>query len=88
MCLGMSDGQAKVLATELNKWLTSFTPWIRQYLPFLDFQVGTRESPKLFEELGNRVGVAFGVSYAYLWAWELVPASPPLKAATIRKDIQ
>lgn len=88
MCVGMTDGQAGLLASELTKWLTSFTPWIRQNLPFFDFQVGVREQPKLYEELGNRVGVAFGVSYAYLWAWELVPASPPLKAATIRKDIQ
>ena len=84
MSLGATAGQASMLATELSQWLTEFSPWITQRLPFHDFQVQQREAPRLYSELGDRVGVAFSVSYSYIWAWELVPAGPPLKGARLR----
>jgi len=87
MCIGQTKGQAEVLASELSQWFTEFTPWLISKLPFHDFQVVNRTVPQPFSELGDRVGVALTVSYAYLWAWELVPDGPPLKAATITKSV-
>lgn len=84
MCIGATEGQSSMLASELSQWLTEFSPWITQRLPFHDFQVQRRESPRLYDELGDRVGVAFGLSYSYIWTWELVPAGPPTKGARLR----
>lgn len=86
MCLGNTDGQAELLASELSEWLTMFSPWLTRNLPFYDFQVGPREQPRLYSELGDKVGVAFTVSYSYLWAWEMVPAGPPLKSVSLNVD--
>lgn len=86
MCIGNTDGQAELLASELSEWLTAFSSWLVKNLPFYDFQVGSREQPRLYSELGNKVGVAFTVSYSYLWAWEMVPAGPPLKAVSLHVD--
>jgi len=83
MCIGQTDGQAELMASELSEWLTMFSPWLVKNLPFYDFQVGPREQPRLYSELGDKVGVAFTVSYSYLWAWEMVPAGPPLKSVTL-----
>lgn len=83
MCIGHTDGQAELLATELSEWLTMFSPWLTRNLPFLDFQVAQREPPKIYSELGDKVGVALAISYSYIWAWEMVPVGPPLKAVTL-----
>lgn len=80
MCIGESPYQASLLATELHRWLTQFSPWIINNLPFHDFQVMQREQPRPISDMGNRIGVAFGVSYTYIWSWELVPDVPPLKS--------
>lgn len=86
MCIGQTDGEASLLASELAQWFTEFQPWITSALPFHDFQVVSRSGEQPFEQLGGRVGVALNLSYTYLWAWELVPDGPPLKAITITKN--
>lgn len=83
MCVGRTDGEAELLASELYEWLTAFSSWLVKNLPFYNFEPSDREQPKLYSDLGDKVGVAFTVSYSYLWAWEMVPAGPPLKAVTL-----
>ena len=80
MCIGESDYSAALLATEVGRWLSEFAPLIVKELPFHDFQVQQREAPKAFGALGGRIGVALVIQYTYIWAWELAPAGPPLKA--------
>ena len=80
MCIGETDGSTGILATEVSRWLAEFAPTIVRSLPFLDFEVVQREAPKAFNALGGRIGVALVLKYSYIWAWELAPAGPPLKA--------
>jgi hypothetical protein len=80
MCIGESDYSAALLATEVGRWLTEFAPVIVSKLPFHDFQIAQREAPRAFNALGGRIGVALVIQYTYIWAWELAPAGPPLKA--------
>jgi hypothetical protein len=80
MCIGETDYSAALLATEVGRWLTEFAPRLVSALPFHDFQVAQRETPQTFNALGGRIGVALVVQYTYIWAWELAPAGPPLKA--------
>lgn len=80
MCLGQNDFQASQLASEIERWLTEFTPVIIASLPFHDFQVADRQAPQSFSALGDRVGVALTVTYAYIWSWETYPYGAPLKS--------
>lgn len=80
MCVGESDLSSSMLATEVVRWFTEFGPKIVGSLPFMDFQVTQREAPKAFSAIGGRIGVALVFQYSYIWAWELAPAGPPLKA--------
>lgn len=80
MCLGQNDFQASQLASEIERWLTEFSPVIIESLPFHDFQVADRQAPQAFSALGDRVGVALTVTYSYIWTWETCPYGPPLKS--------
>jgi len=80
MCVGETDGSAAILASEVSRWFSQFAPVIIRSLPFLDFEVIQREPPRAFNAIGGRIGVALVVKYSYIWAWELAPAGPPLKA--------
>jgi hypothetical protein len=80
MCIGETDGSTGILASEVSRWFTEFAPMIVRSLPFLDFEVIQRDPPKAFNALGGRIGVALVLKYSYIWAWELAPAGPPLKA--------
>lgn len=80
MCIGETDGATGILASEVSRWFTEFAPMIIRSLPFLDFEVIQRDPPKAFNALGGRIGVALVLKYSYIWAWELAPAGPPLKA--------
>lgn len=80
MCIGETDGSSNILASEVARWFTEFAPMIVRSLPFLDFEVIQRDPPKAFNALGGRIGVALTLKYSYIWAWELAPAGPPLKA--------
>lgn len=82
-CIGQTDGEAELLASEFVEWMTSFAPRIIRDLPFHDFQVVQSGRPQAFEQLGGRVGVALSLQYSYLWAWELVPEAPALSAASL-----
>lgn len=86
MCIGTTDGVAELLASELSEWLTEFSHQMVRNLPFYDFQVGARSQPKLYSELGDKVGVSFTVHYTYIWQWEVAPVGPPTKANGISLD--
>jgi hypothetical protein len=78
MCIGDTDGSASLLASEVDSWLTQFSPILRQYLPFHDFQVANRAPPQSFTGIGSRIGVALEIQYVYIWSWGVSPAGPPM----------
>ncbi len=86
LCVGTTSLQASLLAKELTQYFTEFGPWLLNHLPFHDFQVVDRSAPRNFSELGDHVGVALTVRYAYIWAWELVPDGPLLKDVSLNKE--
>lgn len=84
MCLGENDFQASQLATELTRFFTEFAPQLVRRLPFHDLQVVSRDPPQAFTSLGARIGVAFTLTYSYIWTWELTPSGPPLKTLSLK----
>ena len=84
MCLGDNDYQASLLATELIRYFTEFAPVLTRRLPFHDLQVLGRAAPQAFTTLGSRIGVAFTITYSYIWTWELTPTGPPLKTLSLK----
>lgn len=83
-CFASSDYVTNQLATEVEKWVTTFSQLICKKLPFHDFQVTNRGELQKQDAFGERMGVALTLNYVYLWAWETQPAGPPLKSATIK----
>lgn len=83
MCVGQNDFQASLLASEVERWLTEFSFWVVANLPFHDFQIADRQAPQLYDELGNKVGVALTLTYSYIWTWQTSPYGPPLKSASV-----
>ena len=83
MCVGQNDFQASLLASEVERWLTEFSHWVVANLPFHDFQVGGRQAPQMFSDLGDKVGVALTLTYSYIWTWQTTPYGAPLKSASV-----
>lgn len=84
LCLGDNDYQASLLATETIRFFTEFAPQLVRRLPFHDMQVVSRDPPRAFTTLGARIGVAFTLTYSYIWTWELTPSGPPLKSLSLK----
>lgn len=82
--LAESDGAAELLALEVFDTMTFLSPAIVETLPFHDFQVTSLGELSVLDAMGNKIGVAVDLKYAYEYSWAVRPIGPVLKTLDLR----
>jgi len=83
LCVGRSGIEAEDVAFEVEEYLTTFAPVIKQYYGLDDFQcTGIGELSPLKEDKTNFV-VPVMVTYEFQWMWHLVKKGPIWKSTDL-----
>ncbi len=85
-CIAESDGESEDLALEVFDALSFMSPVFRQQMPFHDFEVVGMGAPSLMEEMGNKIGCAIDIRYAYESGWIVRPQGPLLKTINLQVE--
>ena len=82
-CIHGTGAGTEILATEVQRELTQFTPVLVSYLKLLKFKVNEIGPISELEEATENFVVPITVGWAYEEKWSIDPASLPLKAVRL-----
>jgi hypothetical protein len=78
-CIHGTGASVEILATEVQRELTQFSPVVRQYLSLHSYDVTEVGAASILEEATQNCVIPITVAWAYQERWKLQPEALPLR---------
>lgn len=84
ICIGGTAAESELLAFEVTRFLTIFSPALRRRTPAFNIEVDQLSSLVQIEEMSNQLGVFVALHLEFPWTWGISEQGPILKSFTLK----
>lgn len=84
ICIGGTPAESELLAFEVTRFLTIFSPALRRRTPAFNIEVDQLSGLVQIEEMSNQLGVFVGLRLDFPWTWGMSEQGPILKSFTLK----
>lgn len=84
ICVGGTPAESELLAFEVTRFLTIFSPALRRRTPAFNIEVDQLSGLVQIEEMSNQLGVFVALRLDFPWTWGMSEQGPILKSFTLK----